>query len=149
MVTTPPTPHEQRCWDALHEHRSYSAAAQSLGMETSSLRQAVKSYMRKVEHPGPPPFARPYNRKPLEDPVHVALQGRIDSLVATVAERDATIERLRDRMADLEAAARPFAELHRKLDVLLARASSPAVVTHRRRADGGTGGKAERKGRAA
>lgn len=53
------------------------------------------------------------------------------------------------RIAELELLAHPWAAIHAKLDQLLARPIGPAMPTHRRIADGGVGGKRERKGRAA
>ena len=55
---------------------------------------------------------------------------------------------LRARNAELEAMDRPWVGLHARLD-RIERLLTPTAITHRRIVDGGTGGKSERKARAA
>lgn len=138
MMSRPVTAHEQRCWDALHEHRGTAAAARALGVTAPAVRQAAQSYMAKHGIDGPIPFTIPRN----------ATRGR------DLADARAEIEALRARVEKLEAenarlreAAHPWVAVHAKLDALLNRPQAVPVVTHRRVADGGVGGKRERKPR--
>jgi hypothetical protein len=131
----PPTAHEQACWDALHEHRSTARAARALGKSTAAVRVGVLAYMSKKGLDGPIPYTIPRNATRAED----LRSARIEA------------ERLRERVRLLEAEnarlrelAHPWVAVHAKLDAILARPSAVAV-THRRIADGGQGGRAERK----
>jgi uncharacterized sporulation protein YeaH/YhbH (DUF444 family) len=70
----------------------------------------------------------------------------IARLEADARARSATIEELRERIAELEDEARPFVALTAKLDALLARPAGVVFAPdHRRVADGGRTVKAQRK----
>ena len=141
----PPTERQARAWAALQEHRSVPKAAAAMGVEPANLREACRTYMRKTGMEGPLPFVGKYTRKPGRCPQHDATIARLQQ------ERDdavAQADALRDLIADLERQAHPWVEVHRKLDALLKRPAGVTTITHRRVADGGVGGKRERKGAA-
>lgn len=141
------TDHQRRCWDALHRHRNVRAAALELGINGYSLRDACEAYMRHMGLSGPMPFVKEYRQR---TDARELVETRASN--ARLSEENArlrlTIERLEARIVDLEAMAHPWVGVHAKLDALLAR-PGPVAVTHRRQADGGVGGKRERRGRAA
>lgn len=146
----PITPVQQRCWDALHEHRSVKAAADALGMTTWAVRSACQAYMVNMGMEGPLPFTKVYARKD-ESLLVRQLRERIAELEELLAsereDREREIVRLTQRMADLAEQAQPWAAVHQKLDRILARPVGAIVPTHRRRADGGVGGKREARPR--
>lgn len=143
-----PTEIQQRCWDALHEHRSVSAAARALGMTSWAVRGACQAYMVNLGMEGPLPFTKVYAQK-AESHLVRQLRDRIaeleDQLEAERLDREQELLRLTGRIADLTELAHPWVAVHQKLDKLLARPAGVAVVTHRRQADGGVGGKRERR----
>jgi hypothetical protein len=126
-MTNAITPRQQRAWDAIHEHRSYSAAAQALGVETSNVREAVRTYMQKSGIPGPPPFVGTYTRRPGVCPEHDA----------TITRLTAQVARLTAALEDAERRAAPWVGVHARLERIEAAVSRPTVVSHRRVADGG------------
>jgi hypothetical protein len=135
-----PTDHQRRCWDALHEHGGIVPAALAVGISPGSFRLACKSYMTNAGLPGPMPHVKEYSRGPSE------MERAGQELARIVAERDATIAFLRERIDDLEDQAREWAKLHRRLDAIeKAVTRHPVPVSHRRLADGGVGGKRERR----
>ena len=82
----------------------------------------------------------------------VVTRERDEARAALVAEQranEAAVSDLLERIAELTAEAHPWVSVHAKLDAILARPFGAPVVTHRRRADGGVGGKRERRGEVA
>lgn len=62
-----------------------------------------------------------------------------------VRSLSAEVERLSQENEALRLAAQPWVAVHAKLDALLKRPTGIPVVTHRRIADGGVGGRRERR----
>jgi len=139
-----PTEVQQRCWAELHRQRSVSAAARALGMSSWAVRGACQAYMTNMGLEGPLPFTKVYARKDESNLVR-QLRERIAELEAQVAIRDRTIAGRDEMIHELRAAAQPWVSVHAKLDALLKRPTGIPVVTHRRIADGGVGGRRERR----
>lgn len=141
-MTGIPSARQQRAWDALHEHRSIPKAAAAIGVEPSNLREACRTYMLKVGIPGPMPYVGGYTRKQGICPQH-------DSTIARLQrERDdalAEAETLRALVADLQALAHPWVAVHARLERIERAVTRPVAITHRRVADGGVGGRKERR----
>jgi tryptophan 2,3-dioxygenase len=140
------TDHQRRCWDALHRHRNVRTAALELGINGYSLRDACEAYMRHMGLSGPLPFVKEYRQR---TDARELVETRASN--ARLSEENArlrlTIERLEARIVDLEAMAHPWVGVHARLERIERAVSVPRVVTHRRQADGGVGGKRERKPR--
>ncbi len=132
------TAHEQRRWDALHEHRGTAAAARALGVTSAAVRAGALAYMAKQGIEGPVPFTIP--RKAVRSRDLIDAHAEVERLRARVEELETENEALR-------LAAHPWVAVHAKLDALLKRPVGVTAVTHRRIADGGIGGKRERKPR--
>lgn len=137
-----PTEREHRAWEALHEHKGVANAARALGLDPANVRGACREYMRKMGIEGPMPFVGTYTRRAGICPQH-------DRTIATLTEDNVRLERenaaLLERIAALTIEAHPWTAVHAKLDALLKRPAGVTPITHRRIADGGTGGKKERR----
>lgn len=145
-----PTAKQREAWEAVERFGSQIAAIHVLGISQGAIQTRLNGYMRAmgIEGVGTPGASR-----------HPTGTGVVGRLRATVAERDATIDQLTadlatqvdvnrtllDRIAELQAEAHPWAAIHHKLDLILARPVVMAAPTHRRQADGGIGGRQERK----
>lgn len=139
------TAHQRRCWEALQTYREVRAAAASVGVSNYALRDACEAYMRHMGMDGPMPFVRFYRTRQLGADL-IEANRRIAQLEA---ERDTLVQQLdaaRETIADLQQQAHPWVAIHAKLDALLKRPAGVTPITHRRKADGGVGGKRERKG---
>lgn len=89
---------------------------------------------------------RPRGSGPREKPMPAdEARLRVRTLTAELEQQRAVNEALLARIAELEIAAHPWVAVHAKLDALLARPSGATVITHRRQADGGVGGRKERR----
>lgn len=145
-----PTVKQREAWDAVWRLGSQLAACAELGISQGAIQTRLTGYMRAmgIEGGGTPGASR-----------HPTGTGVVGRLRTTIAERDATIAALEsdlatqmavntallDRIAELEISAHPWAAVHEKLDRLMARPVVMAAPTHRRQADGGIGGRQERK----
>jgi hypothetical protein len=144
-----PTAKQREAWETVERLGSQIAACAELGISQGAIQTRLTGYMRAMGIEGGTPGASRH-------PTGTGVVGR---LRATVAERDATIadltdqvrigedvnRSLLDRIAELEIAAHPWGAIHEKLDRLMARPVVMAAPTHRRQADGGIGGRQERK----
>ena len=131
---------------------SQRAVAQAHGWNQAKVRHRVLSYMRHAGIEGDPPgivskdHAQRGSMSHLGGGARSALTALRDDHAATRLRLDALEDEnrlLRERLAEVEDIRSSFAALHRKLDALLARQAPTPLVTHRRLADGGVGGRRE------
>lgn len=132
---------------------SQRAVALAHGWHQAKVRHRVMSYMKHAGIEGDPPGIVSKDHAQRGSMSHLG-GGDRSALTALRAEHATALLRLealetenaalRRRLEESEDIRASFAALHRKLDRLLAR-QAPVVVTHRRQADGGIGGKAERR----
>lgn len=157
VITIPghPTDKQREAWEAVERLGTQLAASRELGIHQGSLQTRMRGYQRAMGITGDLPGLiesagiAALKRKPKGEGQVSRLRHELRVALARIEQLEADNERQAARIADLEALARPWVDVHRKLDALLARPSGPAVVTHRRIADGGVGGKRERQGKAA
>lgn len=133
---------------------SQRAVARAHGWHQSKVKHRVESYMAAAGIEGPAPG--------IISPEHshratLSHSGQGDRTAwrkdqARLREAQEALERslvenrrLRARVADLEEQVARWDRLEDKLDALLARPSSPTAITNRRIADGGVGGRKERR----
>lgn len=152
-----PTELQVRTWALVQQTGSQIEAARILGCTQGAIQSSMKGYQHAMGLTGPLPGARVYATGVRRGEGTIGqLKGRIATLEAERDEaraaleaerldRDAEVQRLTERIAVLTLAAGPWTEVHRKLDLLIARPTVIAPPTHRRQADGGIGGKRERK----
>jgi hypothetical protein len=144
-----PTPLQQQCWDALHAHQSVKVAAAAIGMDQRNFRDSCEGYMRRAGIPGPMPFVKVYRTAGSVDVEVGRLRAQVAGLEQQLDAQTAANTALQARVVELELLAHPWIAVHAKLDRILARPAGAPVVTHRRQADGGAGGKRERRGEVA
>ena len=136
---TAPTANQTAAWEALHQAQSVSGAARLLDKNPEVTRSLVKAYMRAAGLDGPVPFTREYRS---QRPSAVVVRERIAKLEAQVARLRARLDQTEQRLA--ESHRRRFAD-REQYEAELRALRRPAAITHRRIADGGIGGKAERR----
>lgn len=142
--TRKPTQRQREAWEALHRHQNVRSAADALGITPYGVREACEAYMRNAGIDGPMPFVRVYRSRL----VGRELEDARREVEAARAERDSLREQLeeaRTEIALLRLAAHPWVEVHARLERIERAVSRPTVVTHRRLADGGIGGRRERR----
>jgi hypothetical protein len=140
------TDRQRACWEALNRYRGVRGAADALGVSPFSIRTACESYMRHMGMEGPLPFTKVY-RSRLAGQELADAQRRIDQQALELRSLREQLDAAREENARLAALAHPWVAVHAKLDALLARPVGSVAPTHRRIADGGVGGKRERKPR--
>ena len=139
-----PTALQRQCWEALNTYRSVRAAADALGMYPFAVRDAATRYQQHAGIPGPLPFTKLYRSRIAGQELADA-RSRIAQLEAERASLVKQLDAARETIADLQQQAHPWVAVHAKLDRLLARPTAIPDVTHRRIADGGIGGRQERR----
>lgn len=147
-----PTEKQREAWEAVERLGSQIAAAKELGISQGGLQSRMRGYQRAMGIVGDlPGMLEPVRHYSTRGTGQVAqLRQRVRELEAELGQQQAVNSALLQRIAELELLAHPWAAVHQKLDVILARSTAPAVpavITHRRRADGGVGGKTEAKAR--
>lgn len=144
LMARNPTDRQRQCWEALNAHRNVRSAADSLGMAPYSLRDGAEAYMRKAGIPGPLPFTKVYRSRLAGQELEDARR-RIAQLETENAALRGQVDGLRAVNARLAAEARPWAGVHARLERIERAVTRPTVITHRRVADGGMGGRRERR----
>ena len=129
-----PTPLQQRAWDMQQAGMSLADIAAAEGITIDGIVVRLRAYRRKTNTP------RSYG-------TGVAAQkaARLRELERLTAEQAERIEALTENAATMRPIHARLARLEAKLDELLARPLVAPVVSHRRVADGGTGGRQEMK----
>ena len=152
-----PTALQVRTWELVEQTGSQIETARILGTTQGAVQSSMKGYQHAMGLTGPLPGARIYATGVRRGEGTIGqLKGRIAALEAErdearaaleaiQQEHEAEVQRLTERIAALALAAGPWTEVHRKLDAILARPTVMAAPTHRRQADGGIGGKRERR----
>jgi hypothetical protein len=136
---TAPTATQTAAWEALQEAQSVSGAARLLGKNPEVVRSLIKAYMRNANIDGPVPFARHYRQ---QRTVELVVADRVATLEAQVARLRARLDLTEQRLA--ESYRKRFADRDH-YEAQLRALRRPTPITHRRIADGGIGGKAERR----
>ena len=129
-----PTPLQQRAWDMQQAGMSLADIAAAEGITIDGIVVRLRAYRRKTNTP------RSYG-------TGVAAQkaARLRELERLTVEQAERIEALTENAATMRPIHARLARLETMLEQLLARPVGMAVVTNRRQADGGIGGKRERK----
>lgn len=145
-----PTDKQREAWEAVARLGTQLAACREIGIHQGSLQTRMRGYQRAMGLTGDLPGLideriAMTQRKPKGEGQVSRLRHELRVALARIAELETANAILTERVADLDARAHPWTAIHAKLDALLARKPSPAVVTHRRIKDGGVGGKRERK----
>lgn len=148
-----PTEKQRAAWEAVERLGAQIAAAHELGIHQGSLQSRLRGYQRAMgivdALPGLTDGHQAHRAMTPRGAGRVSqLRGQLYEAQAEARDLRKRVARLEARIADLEERAAPFAEVHRKLAAIeraiLARPAVP-VITHRRQADGGVGGKMERR----
>lgn len=118
---------------------SQRAVAKAHGWHQAKVKHRVESYMRHAGIGGLPPGITSVDHAARASLSHSG-QGKASAYhraAARIAELEAENAALRERVDELEA--RPWADIHAKLDAILARPAGTIVaLDHRRLRDGGT-----------
>lgn len=147
----------RQTYDEVVAAGSQRAVAKAHGWHQSKVKHRVESYMAAVGIEGPPPgIVSPEHshRATLSHSGQGATsewrrdQARLRDATAALERALVENRRLRERVAELDAEVARWDRLEGKLDALLARPAA-IPVTHRRIADGGVGGRRERRDAAA
>ncbi len=155
-----PTALQREAWETVQRLVTQKAAAEHLGIHQGTLQSRMQGYAHAMGITGPLPGARQYARGKRGTGQIATLRAEIATLQEQLAAANAALEAeqraheaaihgLLERVADLHAQAHPWIAVHAKLDAIMARPFGAPVVTHRRRADGGAGGKREHRGEVA
>jgi hypothetical protein len=127
-----PTPRQIECYEAVRRHAgNQTAAGRELGISGTAVRQRLEGYAAATGESTVPRGMGRHSRRMIAD-----LPGRLDEIESEIAEINAGIERL---IRGVDRLAAQVDELNARQPILL-----NVQPSHRRKADGGTGGRQER-----
>lgn len=153
-----PTAKQREAWAAVERTGSQVEAATAIGISQGAIQTRLRGYQHAMGIKGRLPGARVYKNGVTRGTgpwaqlraMIALLEAEVERLTRELEAERSTFDQERERLTETIAAlteqAHPWVAVHAKLErIERAVTRTPVPVTHRRQADGGVGGRAERK----